>query len=371
MLLLGVILVIMHSVSYGHQENSYFLYGEIGDIQVGMFLDEFENVCNANYIYKTTKKEKFLRGNIDEDSSYVLNGFTWDTAKSTQYISETLILKQRTDHFWEGKWFSGDSIVKKVVLKPIHIDSLNHPYIEVIKKYNVDAYFAYATSDIVFKEYKTQKLAAGMKVIWYSEPETGIELFRLLENEKSLPDLKNINESLTYEHLKLVYTSISGASLDIPKNYRVHCNVNFLNSNYVSYTITTAYDFNEQYEDTHTDYYTLSVETAKKSMLEDIIWFGQKPKPEFHAGEAKWFTYRYEVFGEKVLQILTTIYRKKMLETEVCNYSDPGNWQFPNWYLTKKGLSLGLVPRTGNTGCKTPSWFVIPWDYLKEYIVIL
>ncbi len=371
LLLLYIILVVSTQNTFAHPERAYFLSGKIGEIQVGMRIDEFDNICTLNYITNSSKKEFTLRGSIEIDSSYIFHPLTWIETNSDQNESEKLILKQLSNHAWEGKWIFGDSIIQKVVLKPINIDSLNHPYLEVIKKYNLNAYFAYRTKDIVFKKTRTQKIAAGIKVVWYNETETGIEMFRVLKN-KQLSDVKSINDFLTYEHLSQVGISQSKSNADKPQIYEINCTVNFLNSNYLSFTLRTKSSHNEHNKKENVIHYNLYTKTAQRFMLEEIVWFGEQPKPKIREGGENWFAYRYKVFGAKVLEIFTAIFPEKMIETEdaTCKYSDVKIWQFPTWYITREGVYLGSVSQTFDPLCNTASWSIIPWDYLQEYLIV-
>ena len=265
------------------------------------------------------------------------------------------------------KYKSGKEV--HFILKPISIDALNHPYIEVVKKYEVSPYKAYRTQNISFKKGKKQKISKGTRVVNYTDPESGISFFRVLADRKNNINPEQVNKRLLVNHIEMINAKYSCVFTKNKGNYTCDYEVNFLNEKLISYTSFIKKACFTSSIKSYSTYHNYNLIDGEEPILDDLFWFDSKPKPELKAGDFNWMKYRYNVFGPKVLEILTALYpqRIKASESSSCNYNAVKMWQFPIWHLTFKGVFL-RNKSFDEEKCGEISWSVIPFEILKDYI---
>lgn len=366
-----VAFIIAGSVAFGHRENTYYLEGQLGDKQVAFRLDEFGETCFARYFEFADRKDHLLEGTILQNNQFELHSSLWDSVKSEKTIVNTLRFHEVENHEWRGVWTTSAGIDKPVHLKPIVLDSLNHPYLKHVQEYpelQINPYTAYRTRDITFNNIKQQRISKGLSIQWLVEPVSGIRHFRVLAQKNKQVDVDRINEFLALEHIRLVDSKMSCITSAGPGTYSIKSFVHFLNSNYLSYTIKINSSCLGLSNESIIYHSTRSIKSSEKVMLEDVVWFDENTRPRLWEGSQTWYEYRYKIFGQKILELLVDLYPRKFKQkNKNCNYLDVKLWQFPNWYLTKKGLFLEPTSIYGKLKCNDSSWFYIPWKHLKTY----
>lgn len=355
---------------FGHRENTYYLYGQFGTTKVGVQIDEYGNQCTARYFTFDNKYDRILEGNILEDGHFNMRASTWNESKQEKVKGDSLSVKEVRKNIWEGKWIPLNGPAQPVHLYRIRVDSLNHPFIRAIKKYRISPYEAYRTKNLHFVDKRKERIGKGLAIMRVVDPESGVEWFRLIQNEKFLPQVDSINTWLTMQQIKAINAKYSCVNMGEKGDYQMDYNIRFMDRHVLSYIVTlhsACYGGDGQEPSTYNN--TLQVATAKPLMLEDIIWFGGQPKPQLSEGEYNWFQYRYKVFGPKILDVMKSLYPDKITPADStdCTYDDVKLWQFPSWYLTKKGLYLGSKSTMANKKCDGAPWSIIPYSMLKKY----
>lgn len=371
--LLSFIIFLASFTASAHREDNYFLKGLFGTRQVGIRIDEYSNICYARYFFMEDRKDHVMEGNILPDSTFVLNAYRWDSARNQKIVTETLIVRHRENHQWEGTWNPGTGDFD-VFLYPISSDPgydqdtiLNPEFSELY----FDPYSYLRTADLKFKELKTSRIGKGLKVKWVMEPVSGIKMFRVVQGWKNRQDFTLINKLLTTQHRKIVNDKLSCSYIYETGDFEFNCKIRYLDNYLVSYSMTSTSSCFGGNPELNTVSETRSMQSGDKFILEDLIWFGEGPPPTCREGSQDWFKYRYQVFGDSILNILKKIYPDKFtgpVEND-CHYNQTRNWQFPEWHFTGDGLHVGSRSVSENRKCDNQDWSVIPWKYLEKYLV--
>ncbi|MFB6317620.1 hypothetical protein [Saccharicrinis sp. FJH54] len=366
-----ILFVFMHITSlFAHRENSYFLHGTFGDQPVAIQIDEYGNNCMARYFTPDHKYDKVMEGAILPDTTFELHAIVYDEYSNANTRGNVLDIKEIHLDVWRGTWTEEDGSVMEVKLSRIDVKELNHPFIEAILKYGVSPFAAYRTKDIKLIDLKKEKIGKGTYIMNELEPMTGIKWFRLIPNDKRLPEVDSVNIKLQAELLTAINNRYGCVYLGTPGDYRYEYEVKYLSSKLISYKVTSnAACYGSPAQDL-ISYNTFYIENAAPVSLESLFWFGEKPQPELSDGEYAWFQYRYKVFGPKILELMKAEYPDKMdsVNAQNCNYDNVKMWQFPTWCLTEKGLYLGSKSPISNRKCDDAGWSVIPYKKLKQYV---
>ncbi|MEN3324301.1 hypothetical protein VP395_11235 [Mariniflexile soesokkakense] len=353
---------------YAHREKTYYLFGKIGETEVAIQLDEYGTDCTARYITKKDKYDSILEGEILENGQFNLYSKHWDKDKKTTIIDDSVYLIEKEKNIWSGTWKYKDGKEVNFVLTPILIEALNHPYTSAIKKHVITPFNAYRTQDVYFTDIKKEKISKGIYIKHTIDPISKISFFRVLNNPKKNIIADTINDKLVAIHLNMINEKYSCVYAVSKGNYTSNFEVHFLNPQLISFSINTHQAcYGDQGEDS-TEHETFKMIDAKKIILEDLYWFGNKPQPELQKGEYEWFQYRYKEFGPKILALLTELYPEKITPQKPieCNYNDVKLWEFPEWYFTPKGLYLKYQSQT-NKKCDDSTWSVIPYEKLNGF----
>lgn len=365
----GLLLLFSINTAFAHREKTYYLFGHFGNEEVCVQIDEYGDLCTARYFNSEDRYDRNFEGNILENSTFNLAAYSWDPIKKVKVKTESLIIREVEKDIWKGTRTGQDSITHIVELIPILTDALNHPYAQIVKKYGISPYSAFRTRNIHFIKGKKEKIGKAAWIQYVTDPETGIESFRLIQNQKTLPMVDSINNRLIAGHLGAIDSKYSCVNMGGKGNYSFSFEVHFLNSQILSYTVHYRSACYGGAGDEVSENNTLSVASSKNLMLEDIVWFGDFPQPLMREGAAEWFKYRYQIFGPKVMELVSSLYPENFsvsAESD-CQYSDVKVWQFPKWYLTNKGLYIESYAPFTNMKCKLSPWSVIPYSVLKHY----
>lgn len=367
-LLLSLFLLQAYIVQ-AHRENSYYLFGHFGDTEVCVAIDEYGEACMARYFTFDDRYDHVMEGTIIEDNWFEMYSYSWDQTLKERVEEDHLLVKELETDVWQGSWKSKNGLEQVVQLSRIVMDSLHHPYADIINRYNISPYSAYRTKDVHFEQVEKDKLAKGAEILHVIDPASGIKWFRVLPNNTVLPNVDSINGRLIADQINAINSKYSCVYLGTKGDYEVNYSVNFLNSSLISYTTTFHSACYGGPDDDVIEYHTLSVNSASEVMLENLYWFGNRPQPKLSEGEYKWTQYRYKVFTPKLVEIMKGLYPDKFSPTDDthCSYDNMQIWYFPEWGLTKKGLYLLCTSPLSSNQCKPAPSVIIPYKNMEKY----
>ncbi|MFA9392645.1 MAG: hypothetical protein ACERKD_22745 [Prolixibacteraceae bacterium] len=370
-ILLLFLFSLLTSHAFGHRENSYFLLGRFGEQKVAVVIDEYGDACMSRYFTPDDRYDHIMEGVILEDNWFELYSYTWDQNKNEMLKENRLLLKEVETDRWEGTWKSRDGVEQVAQLKRMVIDSLNHPYFDIIQHYHISPYSAYRIRDVKFEKVKKEKISKGAAIVHVIDPKSGIGFFRVLPNKKMLTQVDSINQRLIAEHLNAINAKYSCVYLGAIGDYLRDYKVDFLNQYLLSYRlIYHSACYGGPGEDL-VDHHTLSIPATQELILEDLFWLGEKPQVKLSEGEYQWTQYRYKVFSPKVISMIQSLYPEKFLaeKEDHCRYDNLKLWYFPGWYLTREGLFLLSTSALTSNQCEPVPQALIPYVNLKKYAV--
>ncbi len=362
--LLGLLLVFTVTM-YAHREDSYYLQGSFGNENVALQIDEFGRSCIANYFNEKDKIDHFFEGKLGADSTFYLKSYRWNQQMTIRTVSEEIILKEIALNVWEGTFINKNGEKLPVALQPIRIDTLNHPFKELIQEKDINPYRVFRTKDIRIKHKRKEKIADQLTVIHFIEKEYGLKWFQI-ENKTQKISLKEINIYLDHELFLMINQKFSCNNNNRIGNYFIDYNIQFINSELVSYSKEVISDCNGNSDQRYESFNTLDLKTAKPIMLEDLIWLSKTPYQELSRGEYNWYQYRYNSFGKLLFELIQNNSSKETkLMLEQCNLNKAKQWQLPNWYLTFQGIVF--KPKENQAKC-TPE-ILIKYRELNEFMI--
>nr|WP_319401890.1 hypothetical protein [uncultured Carboxylicivirga sp.] len=366
--LLLVLFIISGINAFAHREETYYIIGTLHNKEIVIQLEEYGDVCMARYITEENMYDKSMEGTILRNGHFVLTASYFDAKSKQKVVTDSVSLQEVKTDQWEGSWKDKNGNISDFKLKRLEVEDLNHPCISAIKKYRITPYLAYKTRHIQFKEIKTEKISKHIYIAYLKDPQSDITWFRIKKNNKGIQQVDSINTWLEAQQLDAINMKYSCMNTDKKGNYSTSFNVHFLNQHLISYSVNTQSSCYGVEEAPKKMYLTLKLANAAPIQLEELYWFGDKPQPNLTQGEYKWFQYRYNDFGPKVLEILNNLYPKEMEHNGAkLNYNNVKLWQFPEWYLTTKGLYLKCKSPSITTKMDTESWSILPYKELKPY----
>ena len=348
---------------FAHREKTYYLTGMVGADTVGLRIDEFGDACFARYFTKSDLFDKVLEGEIQKDNRFILRGYEWDSLGQKAGAKEFVSIVEDTNHNWNGIW-EKDGVAHTVFFKPINIDLLNHPYKNFIIKYFIDPYASLRLLNINVVYEDVFKLKNKIQIQKIKDSFSGVSFFQVKENSNLFSQTDSINFFLQYQFFSFINSKYSCVHANNIGEYHVNYHVKYVDRNFISYTYNVVSSCYGGPLDSSAYILNLSMQNAKRMMLEDIYWLSEKTKTELVEGEYEWYQYRYKEFGPKLYHLLCELYPKKFNKE---NSDEIKKWQFPVWYLTYKGLHLkGSTIRKSK---KEMQAVIIPYKKLQAYLV--
>lgn len=363
--LIALLFTYFSLVAFAHREQSYFLQGHLYGKAIGLQIDEFDDVCFAHFFEEDNLFDRVLEGTILGDSVFNFYMYQIDSITNNRIAIAQLEVKQLEEHKWYGTWSQEGKPEQNVVLNPINIDSLQHPYTDVIKRYNMSSYSALRLMQVSFKKGKPKKTKSGIKVQPISDPQSGINLFLLESQRTHGVQTDSINLFLKYQILKEIDAYYNCSTLEGKGIYKTSFKLHFVNPYLLSYAYTIESSCYGGAARINTEQVCLSMENATSIPLEKLIWFSDKPFNNLTEGEYKWFQYRYNIFAPKIYEMLKLLYPNKIASNDECSVDAEEFWQVPKWYISGKGINL-QASSNYTTTCKK-DWFLIPFKELTPY----
>lgn len=217
----------------------------------------------------------------------------------------------------------------------------------------------------------------GVRLQWWTEPQSGIELFRVLSGYPAAR-LPAINTALARRQWEQVLSYLD-CTASPQSDYEPTTTLRHIDRDVISVSLFVSYYCGGAHPDFGDSPFNLDPRTGRVLALEDVFWLGKGTPPQYREdqGNQAWFDYRDEVFGPWVARRMATLYPTLATpadadadtrdDADPCDYTDPGVWSFADWYVTPKGLHLSATFARVIRLCDDPEWSVIPWADLRRH----
>lgn len=363
--LLLIILISQQILVFAHRENIYYLKGELNNKETILKIEENGDGCYGRYFDTSTKFDHALDGSITPDTSFVLHEYKWDSISKQRIVKATLSLHEISLDKWQGTYNTPKGI-DSIRFEALKFNPEKSPYKETIDKLKLDIYSAIRLNDLDFKKTKTKSFSSGIKVAHIKDKKTGIPYFRVVANEKRLPNVTKINQILFAEHLSLINKKYSCVNMYKTGTFSVDFDIKFINSSVLSYSTTLISSCYGGFNDTITSYQNRSLTTSDNLILENLIWFDKTTKPILQSGSSTWYKYRYNIFGKELLMLITSEEKDKngVAGSTISDKKEVKKWQFPKWYIVPNGLQ---IESNSSSDQEEVESILIPWRKLRPY----
>lgn len=339
-----------------HVEKTYFLQGKVGDRNIFVKIQCYDEFSNRNmfYFFEDEKKDQFFKG--------VFHGETWRFSpeiNNSENNSESVITEKKNG-CWTGYWQDNTGKYFNIELKPIgEIPKSSFTYLSAQKE--LDPYESYKFSLIHLYKVKTEKRTKDLSIDWYKENESGISFFRLRDPSKNT-NRDSLNLALENIQLSLIQEDLHFDA--DKKNNTIKTEILFLNQQLISFKISRTTIFKTKNPYISQQLQTLDLHNARQIGLEEILWFGKKTEKLAPEDIQNIYEYRKAIFAPKLFSILKALYPDKM-KMDTCELNKIETWTVPSFALTKKGIALGFF---APGACSILDWAIVPFKNLTPYL---
>lgn len=349
---------------FAHRETTYLLHGTFGERKVAIEIIDVDGYWSGRYFFKDEKRDVFLVANCETNHcKLVVKKFDADQKKDI-LIEELVINEDTITNHWFGTWIDKNQKSWPVSLRPIVQDSIKHNFSNTFFYSKISLYNQLKLSDIELVKIDQVKYKKGMKLVYYQDTLSKLTGFRI-KGRISGKKKKLTNNLLEREQVTDMMNYYACGSIGYTGIYKQKIDIKFVNKHVISYkkdVIANCYGHTDQ-SDVY--YHTLNVDSGIVLKLDNVLWF-ESGKGLRH-GSQEYFKYRYKVFGNEVLKVFLELY-PELLEGEDCNYNNSKLWQFPEWYISEKGIHLINQNISLKKKCKAPEGFIIPFKGYESNI---
>lgn len=343
------------STLWAHVENTYNLEGTFGDRQVFLEIIDTDGTFTARYCFKDEKKDNYFDAYYSKNK-FELVAVAYNPVSKRRGIRELIEMQEDDRYNWSGTWHSPDGGTHSILLRPIKYDkNAPHAIENESVRYKLSLYSVSRLQDIKYKQVKRQSFKGGITVQWLEETCTGVKGFRV---KRGFPEsyLKRLNTFLEALHIADVESSLTCGIIGFQGSYTQELEITLFTSKVLSMTKKVHSNCSNTEPRKENNYITINTKTCKTLGLEEIFWLGEGEPPR--DGSKQFYQYRRKVFGAEICTYMNNTYKKETKKSG-CNYSIPNSYQFPNFYLTPKGMKLELFHYSLKGDCKYPEWSVV------------
>jgi hypothetical protein len=313
------------------------------------------------YFYKTQKKDiEFEK--VNSTTGTVLKKLIPNAGIDLRN-AETFELDQKPDGSFSGTWTNNKNKKLPVVLHPLDPKTMKHPYSNYA-----------GVKELLKREPIEYIRAASVQVKIDSVVKKGTLTLQYVHADNSAVYMPTIMAGVPKDMaIRLNEILLGHLVTNASRSYS--CGIGYHLKSIYLYHSTLSLHFTEYWDCPGANYpddaeygITLNTGTGKELTLEDLLHVpGLPATPPANSNE--WMFWRIDKFGPKLVVLLTRLYPDQMKDDdEACSYSANDPWAFSDWYLSPKGLHLlPMFPRIA-TPCRAPSWSVIPYKVLKQYL---
>lgn len=319
---------------------------------------------NAHYFYRKHRHGIDLSGKRAADGGLALDEWVMGGSDDTRPVWQ---LAPAKGDGLSGEWVQGD---KRLPIRLHRVSTATLPATDdpgLAELRANDPYVFLQLQGLPLKVGKLETVGA-YRLQWWREPTSSVELFRVLSG---YPDaqLTAVNRALARKHWAQVqgYLDCTASPLS---DYETGTTLRYIGRDALSVSVFTDYYCGGAHPDFGDSPLNLDPRTGQELALEDVLWLGKGAPPPYGEGNNDaWFTYRSSVFAPWVAAQFGKRYPQEFSgeANADCSYEMEGIWDFPTWYITRKGVYLGAIfPRVGRV-CDNPDWSILPWSLVDKH----
>jgi hypothetical protein len=260
------------------------------------------------------------------------------------------------------------------MLKPVSgLPTIDPPDSYLLQLKEKDAFEFVRLADLKLQRGKRERFM-GYALQWMVEPGSKIAI-PLIEDGYSDPQREKINRLLRarlWEEVSNYYECVGAGNLRSGGNYDQTVTPRLINGRVVSFSIFTEYYCGGAHPDSGDSPITLDTRTGKELTLEDVVWVGKGKPVHYEAAERRvggrdfdaFATYRTRYLAPWLVRQVLAVDKTAFGEHE-CHLEDSRYWQFPGWYLTRKGI--GVTPSVPHVMAACTNSWVIPYAVLRSH----
>lgn len=338
------------------------LRGTVGQYPVVMELDTEGDSVSGTYFYERYRQDIPLRGE-PEAKGYRLSSAAYDGDEDE---ADHFVLVRDSDGF-KGSFVHGKGGALPVELRAVAPGSIPDPRPDLAFEPALTDYEKLRITGVRFVPGKEETVEGKYRIRWYSEPLSGISLFRVVGGypETAMAAINRTIERDHYASLMQHFGCADGEGGSGDESTGVTSR--YLDDRFVSYAVSSNWSC---YGAAHPDFgvggTTIDAATGRELSLEDVYRPGGGDRPA--RGSDAWYRYRENAFAPAVIELFRRLYPARMKGDgeDGCDYSDPSVWSFGSWYLTERGLYLGAYFARFARACDNPDWSIVPYDVLEK-----
>lgn len=344
------------------------LSGHIGKAAVVMeFNDKNPAEVDGRYFYQQYHQDIALTGTLKNQQMTLYENVPY----SEEPTNQPRLVLRRDGKNWQGQWIGKDGKALPVSLSPAQVPSpaAGEPALFGDLRHN-DPYDLLRLNGLKLRQGKTEKFM-GYSLQWLVEPTSGMRLFQVTSGYS--PDaLQRINRVLInrlWQSVSNYYECASGSarSSSPGADYDQTVTPRFFNAQVISVSEFTSYYCGGAHPDFGDSPINLEVATGRQLQLEDILWLGKGvPPKDDNAGRESLQTYRDKQLAPWLAKTFSRLYPKEN-DPDGCDYADASYWQYPNWYLTMKGVNISPSYPRAARACEYPDWSVLSYKLVNQH----
>lgn len=346
-ILLTIQLLMLSTIVLAHKE--YKLQGTIGTVPIYMSIDDYsqedpndDRSLMGRYFYQSSLKDIVLWGNNKNNTYHLI------VESGVDEIAETFTLIKKGDNF-EGTWVGSKGKTLPVVLKPIDVDNIQNPYLDIyfISKMKTQDPFNYARSSFIKLERNSVSDLNDKSIIWFSEKHCDAPFFRL-GNGFEKEQLATINPMLDEIHFENILSQLScssnwsysdGTGIDYTTT------IGYLDNNLIGFDIFSSWFCGGAHPDFGGVGYLLDLNSGKSYDLKDI----------------------YDIDTSVIYNLVKEQqgFQKPTGEDDYCDYTELEYWEYARWTISKEGINFTPYFYRAARACEES--FLVPFSKLRPY----
>ncbi|MES2373715.1 MAG: hypothetical protein V4557_14140 [Bacteroidota bacterium] len=332
-------------------QDRFVLEGTIGQTPVVMQVyDEW-----AYYFYKSKRKGIQLNKIRNANGRMVLVKKEEDNESGKEIILEKIEIQRtanRSLNEWKGYWVDKKGTQLKVYLKKI--DTTKYAFQSIPDlDFSSNEEMIYSKARLYGLTFVVDSVTRTGKyeIEWRHEPVSKVQSIRLKSGfpPSLLGKINAVLKKKEFSNLNEYFECYALSRVDKDLEYDSWINGYFISEDYLSVQARLNAYCGGAYPSAGDASFTIDIKTGK---------------------EITAITELFPFSGETIVSILTKLYpaeMKKPASEEDCDYSEPHNWEYPEWYFTAQGLYVGTSFPHARYGCNGPEFSIIPYEVLKQY----